>query len=94
MILSNRENQIIRSLRDNPIMAEKITTLIGRYEQEIADGADAHQAEEAIIEELQNLGTSMMRQWAEIAQQKALNQIDFSYQKHSKKNSLGTPPLD
>lgn len=90
--LTENEDQLIQALRNNPLMAEQLSALIGKYQQEIDDGADAHQAEETFIEALQNLGTSMMRQWAESAQQKALQQLDSKHQKHSKKNSSGTPP--
>lgn len=92
--LTKREVQIFTALRHNPLMAERIAQLIGRYEKEIADGMDAHHAEEAFIEELQNLGTSMMQEWAKVTQEKALEQLSFTHQKHSKKNSNGTPPLD
>jgi hypothetical protein len=94
LILTKNEDQVIRSLRNNPLMAEKFTTLMRRYEQEIADGMDAHHAEETFIIELQNLGTSMMQQWAEMAQIKALEKHDSTHRKHSKKNSTGTPPLE
>lgn len=94
LILTKNEDQVIRSLRNNPLMAEKFASLIKRYEQEIADGMDAHHAEETFITELQNLGTSMMQQWAEMAQQKALKKLDKTHRKHTKKNSTGTPPLD
>jgi hypothetical protein len=85
LTLTDHEAQVIQSLRSNPLMAEKLSTLIGRYEQEIADGADAHHAEETFIADLQNLGTSMMQQWAEMAQKKALQKLDSTNRKHSKK---------
>lgn len=93
LILTDSEAQVIQSLRSNPLMAEKLSALIGRYEQEIADGADAHHAEETFIADLQNLGTSMMQQWAEMTQKKALQQLDPTHQKRNKKKSTGTPPL-
>ena len=75
-------------------MAEKFTALMKRYEQEIADGMDAHHAEETFVTELQNLGATMMKQWAEMAQKNTLKKHDSTHRKHSKKNSIGTPPLD
>jgi hypothetical protein len=94
LILTKTEDHVIRSFRNNPLMAEKITSLVKRYEQEIADGMDAHHAEETFITELQNLGTSMMRQWAEMAQKNELEKRPKTHRKHAKKNSTGIPPLD
>ena len=59
-----------------------------RYEQEIADGMDAHHAEETFLTELQNLGTCMMQQWAQMVQQNALEKHDSTHRKHSKKTPL------
>lgn len=75
-------------------MAEKFTSLMKRFEQEIADGMDAHHAEETFVTELQNLGASMMTQWAEMAQKNALQKHDSAHRKHSKKKFSGTPPLE
>lgn len=94
LILTKSENQHIRSLRNNPLMAEKFTSLMKRFEQEIADGMDAHHAEETFVTELQNLGASMMTQWAEMAQKNALQKHDSAHRKHSKKKFSGTPPLE
>jgi len=89
------ELELLRKLRANPILASNIDLVMARFEQELANGADAHQAEEAVIEMLQNLGQNMMTQWAQHSAHNAetlARQQDPSAQKHAKKNSPGKPP--
>jgi len=94
---SAKELELLGRLRTNPLVAENIDLIMERFEEELANGADAHQAEEAVIAMLQNLGSNMMTQWAEqssqMANQKAC-QDDSSLQKHTKKNFPGTPPSE
>jgi hypothetical protein len=87
------EEKMLRQLRGNPLVAAQFQVIANKFEQEIANGMDAHQAEEAMIEALQQLGKSLMLQWAENTQRDALNQAP-GLQKHSKKNSSGTPPSE
>lgn len=94
---TSNELELLRKLRANPILASNIDLVMERFEQELANGSDAHQAEQSVIEMLQNLGQNMMTQWAEHSCQNSeassLEQ-DRSIQKHAKKNSHGKPPLD
>ncbi|MDF1710968.1 MAG: hypothetical protein P1U90_01945, partial [Akkermansiaceae bacterium] len=46
--------------------------LLNRFEGEVAAGMDAHQAEEMVIEELDQLGRSIMGQWADTTHEKTL----------------------
>ena len=91
------EEKILRQLRENPIMGMQIKTIMQKFEDEIANGMDANEAEASLIESLQELGKSMMSQWAENTQQDTLNQAQEempSLQKHTKKNSSGIAPSD
>lgn len=91
------EENILRQLRENPIMGIQIKTIMQKFESEIANGMDANEAEASLIESLQELGKSMMNQWAENTQQDAINQTKKempNLQKHSKKNSSGIAPSD
>ena len=91
------EKKILRQLRENPIMGAQIKTIMQKFEDEIANGMDANEAEASLIESLQELGKSMMNQWAEKTQQDALKQAKEempSLQKHTKKNSNGIAPSD
>lgn len=75
---------MLRQLRSNPLMAAQFQVITNKFEQEIANGMDAHQAEEAMIAALQELGKNLMLQWAENTQCDALDQ-NPQLQKHPKK---------
>ena len=81
------EKIMLRQLRSNPLMAAKFQSIANKFEQEIANGMDAHQAEEAMIAALQELGKNLMLQWAENTQRDALNR-NPQLHKHSKKTSV------
>lgn len=92
---NTEEQNLLRALRQNPILGDQIQVMVSRFEQEVADGMDAHEAEERLIDSLQKLGVSMMAQWAQNTQETALEQArqdDPKLHKHSKKNSNGIPP--
>ena len=78
------EQKLLRQLRDNPHMADQFKAIADRFEQEIANGMDAHQAEAALIESLRELGKSIMHQWAQNTQRDIIQQSPM-LQKHSKK---------
>ena len=91
------EEKILRQLRENPIMGMQIKTIMQKFEDEIANGMDANEAEASLIESLQELGKSMMSQWAENTQKNTIKQAKEempSLQKHTKKNSSGIAPSD
>ncbi len=91
------EKKILRQLRENPIMGMQIKTIMQKFKNEIANGMNANEAEASLIESLQELGKSMMSQWAENTQQDTLNLAKEempSLQKHTKKNSSGIAPSD
>ena len=88
---TSEEQRLLQQLRGNPLLAEQFKAIANRFEEEIANGMDAHQAEASMIESLQELGKSMMHQWAQNTQNKLMSQAP-ELQKHSKKNSTGIPP--
>ena len=83
--LTKNKDQIFELLRDKPLIFESILTLLVQFEQTIIDSVNAHCAEETFIESLRKLGTSMMHEWAKMAQNIALEKLDSTYQKHSNK---------
>ncbi len=90
------EETLLRVLRKNPMMADQIGVIVSRFEQEVRDGMTADEAEASLIESLQELGVTMMKQWAQNTQESTLEQAlhdDPTLHKHSKKNSSGIPPL-
>jgi hypothetical protein len=90
------EQKLLRGLRKNPMLAGQIQVMVRRFEQEVADGMDADEAEASLISSLQELGVTMMSQWVQNTQKSALEKAlhdDPTLNKHSKKNSNGIPPL-
>lgn len=85
------EINLLRTLRKNPMMAGQFQVIAKRFEQEVADGMDANEAEASLIESLQELGVTMMQQWAHNSQESALTEALQSEpipHKHSKKTSV------
>lgn len=90
---TSEEQKLLQQLRGNPLLAEQFKAIANKFEQEIANGMDAHQAEAAMIQSLQELGNSMMHQWAKNAQDKIIDESP-ELQKHGKKNSSGIQPSE
>lgn len=91
------EVKMLEGLRKNPIFAARISQLVAQFEEEIANGMDAHEAEEALIDALQDLGATMMSQWAKHSQHQAVNDALKEHpnaSKHTKKKSNGIAPSD
>ncbi len=55
------EQNLLRGLRKNPMLAGQIQVMVRRFEQEVADGMDADEA--SLVKSLQELGVTMMAQW-------------------------------
>ena len=86
--LSEEEIEMVRQVRSNPVLAEKLGSLLQRFESEIANGMDAHEAEHALIEALQNFGQGMLQQWALHSEQQTVEealQQNPGLQKHAKR---------
>jgi len=82
------ELELLRRLRSNPIMGDNMELMMEKIEQEIANGSDA---EEAVIEMLQNLGRNIMTRWGEHVphdQKIKARQDNPSLKKHAKKTPL------
>lgn len=90
---TSEEQKLLLQLRGNPLLAEQFKEIANKFEQEIANGMNAHQAEAAMIESLQELGKSMMHQWAENTQDKIIADCP-DLQQHGKKNSSGIQPSE
>ena len=95
--LTESEKDLINRLRANPLMAAGMEEVMARLEEELANGANAHQAEEAAIEVLQKLGQTMLTQWATRTEAQELDGCREQHpkaHKHAKKNSPGIPPSE
>jgi len=94
---SIQEAKFLQQLRANPAMAERFGQIMERFEQEIASGGDANQAEMMVIEELRHLGQTMVVQWAGRVHQQAVAQAkeqNPALTNHAQKNCAGTVPSE
>jgi hypothetical protein len=71
---SEEEAKLLAQLRANPIFAARFQVLMNRFDEEVAAGMDAHEAEEMVIAELDELGKSIMGQWADNTHAKNLTE--------------------
>lgn len=95
--VTESESKLLGLLRTNPLLARQISSLVSRFGEEVAGGLDANQAETMAIEEVGQLGKTILEQWAENTHQEEIikmKQDTPSLTNHGKKNSAGTPPSD
>ena len=95
--VTEEDAKLLKQLHDNPIVAARLRVLMNHFEEEVAAGMDAHQAETMLIDELHQLGGSLMSQWADTTHQQSITeakQNDATLIKSGKKNSSGTPPSE
>ena len=93
--ITEEEYALLSQLRANPIAAKRFRSIMSRFEQEVASGMDAHEAEMMVIEEIQELGRSLLDQWAENTHKDTIEQArndDPTLVGNGKKNSSGIPP--
>jgi len=94
--LSDQEIEHALKLRKNPILANNLGVIIKRFDEEIAQGMDANQAELNAIESVQQFGKAMIEQWAQTTQADIAQETteNSNLIKNGKKNSTGIPPLE
>ncbi len=95
--VTDSESKLLELLRTNPLLARQISSLVGRFGEEVAGGLDANQAEEMAIEEVGQLGKTIIQQWAENTHQEEVAKVklgDSLLTNNGKKNSDGTPASD
>ena len=95
--VTDSESELLELLRTNPLLARQISSLVSRFGEEVAGGLDANQAEMMAIEEVGQLGKTIIEQWAENTHQEEIaraKQDTSSLTNNGKKNSAGTPPSD
>ena len=77
-------------LARRPELLARLHHLLDTLEHSVADGCDAHAAEERVIEELRQLGQEVLGQWAQEANAQAQAQVPAHHPEaraHGKKNS-------
>ncbi len=77
-------------LADRPELHARLHHLLDTLEQSVADGSDAHAAEERVIQELRQLGQEVLGRWAHEADAQAQSQVRTQHphaSQHGKKKS-------
>jgi len=77
-------------LAGRPVLRARLHHLIDTLEGSIDDGADAHVAEERVVEELRRLGQEYLGQWAQEAGARAQAEVPRTHPgacRHGKKKS-------
>jgi hypothetical protein len=77
-------------LAHRPELRARLHHLLDRLDQSVADGSDAHAAEERVVEELRQLGQEFLSRWAHEAQAQAQAQVRTQHphaSQHGKKKS-------
>ena len=94
--LSDQEIEHTLKLRKNPILANNLDIILKRFDEEVAQGMNANEAELNAIESVQQFGKAMIEQWAQTTQDDIVSETtqDNNLIKNGKKNSTGIPPSE
>jgi len=90
---TNKDELLLTRLNHHPHLRERIETLLNIVDNVAGDCTKADAAEQAVIEELRNLGNAALQGWAEQAVQKAtatVRQQQPALQGNGEKKSGGT----
>ena len=94
---TSEELDLLAKLRANPHLGEGMTDLLKRLELEQGNGANAHEVELALREQLHKLGQHSLQQWAQDTSRRVSHEAcenDDSLIKHEKKSSGGIAPSE
>lgn len=84
-------------LAARPQLRARLHQILDTLDQSVADGCDAHTAEDRVIEELRLLGQEVLGQWAEESHTQLQKQVPAQHSgaiRHGKKTAelAGRPP--
>jgi len=77
-------------LAQRPELLQRLHEIVDTLEQSVADGWDAHDAEDRVVEEIRKLGRTVLGQWAQEADAQIQAQVPTDHPgacKNGKKNS-------
>jgi hypothetical protein len=77
-------------LARRPELLERLHQMVDRLEQSVAQGCDAHEAEDQVVEEMRKLGQTVLGQWAQEANAQIQARVPTEHPegcKHGKKNA-------
>lgn len=77
-------------LAQRPELLERLHEIVDTLEQSVADGCDAHDAEDRVVDEIRKLGRTVLGRWAQEANEQIQGQVTTEHPqacKNGKKNS-------
>ena len=77
-------------LARRPELLERLHEIVDTLEDSVADGCDAHDAEDRVVDEIRKLGRTVLGQWAQEANAQIQGQVSAEHPqacKNGKKNS-------
>ena len=87
---SKRSRPLEERLADRPELHARLHHLLDTLDQSVADGSDAHAAEERVIQQLRQLGQEFLGRWACEADAQAQAQVRAQHphaSRHGKKKT-------
>jgi hypothetical protein len=89
---SSRENRrrLEERLAQRPELLDRLHQIVDTLEQTVADGSDAHEAEDRVVDEVRKLGQGVLNQWAQEANAQIQARVKAEHPpacKNGKKNS-------
>lgn len=87
---SKRTRPLQERLAHRPELQARLHHLLDTLDQSVADGSDAHAAEERVIQELRQLGQEFLGRWAHEADAQAQAQVRAQHpqaSQHGKKKT-------
>jgi len=88
--VSQTHRALEERLTHRPELRARLHHLLDTLDESVADGSDAHAAEERVIQELRQLGQELLGRWAHEAQAQAQAQVRTQQpqaSQHGKKKS-------
>ena len=94
--MSERKKRTLEErLQDNPILRERLESILDLAENTHGEFNTADEAEERAIEELRGLGNELLQEWALNQEKRVIDELGPQGNRpvgHGKKNSTGKRP--
>jgi len=93
----NNEQDFINRLKRHPKLLDRMEALLNVVENVVGDCTKADDAEDYVIDELRQMGNDALHCWADMAVDKAVEQIreqQPEFHGNGKKKPAGTRPLE
>jgi hypothetical protein len=87
---SKNRRRLEERLAQRPELLERLHEIVDTLEESVADGSNAHDAEDRVVEEIRKLGRTVLSHWAQEANEQIQRKVPVEHPqacKNGKKNS-------